>query len=114
MGDFNIHVNDLNDQDAIFLIEAMSSLGFTQLVKVATHNSGNTIDLIFTEEESSVGNTRVLDFISDHRWVLCDLKIPRITDKKRKVTVRTRGDDFENAFAQQFCDKEISAKLYLK
>ena len=106
LGDFNIHLDDLNDQDAVFFSEAMSSLGFNQNIKVATHTSGHTIDLIFTERGLDVDNTRVLDFISDHRWVMTDVQMLKRTDKKKKIEVQTRTSDFQTTFDQAFNERE--------
>ena len=50
VGDFNIHVNDHNDVDAGLLLDTLSALGLDQKVSDATHNKGNTIDLIFVED----------------------------------------------------------------
>ena len=54
IGDFNIHLNDLNDADAIYLLDAMFALGFDEYVKTATHNKGNILDPIFINNVSTV------------------------------------------------------------
>ena len=53
LGDFNIHVNDHNNVDAGLLLDTLSALGLDQKVFNATHNKGNTIDLIFVEDTSN-------------------------------------------------------------
>ena len=70
-GDFNIHVNDPTYVDAGVLLDTMSALGLKQHVETPTHNKGNTLDLIFTED---IGNTKVESvgtggFLSDHKIV---------------------------------------------
>ena len=45
-GDFNLKVNDL--KDVATLVDLMSVMGYVQLVEFATHNQGNTLDLVLT------------------------------------------------------------------
>ena len=47
-GDFNLKVNDLKDIIAATLVDLMLAMGYVQLVEFATHNQGNTLDLVFT------------------------------------------------------------------
>ena len=65
MGDFNLHVNDPSNPDATIFTDAISALGFIQHVYKATHSSGNTLDLVLTEESSN--SIRVLD---TKYWIL--------------------------------------------
>ena len=51
LGDFNLHVNDPSATDANIFIDTMSALGFIQIVKKVTHKTGNTLDLIFIEQD---------------------------------------------------------------
>ena len=52
LGDFNIHVNDIDDPNAGLFLGTMTALGLKQHVEGPTHKSGNCLDLIFTEEMS--------------------------------------------------------------
>ena len=52
LGDFNIHVNDVNDPNASIFLDIMMALGLKQHVRGPTHKSGNCLDLIFMEEMS--------------------------------------------------------------
>ena len=49
-GDFNLKVNDPKDINAATLVDLMSVMGYVQLVAFATHNQGNTLDLVFTKK----------------------------------------------------------------
>ena len=49
LGDFNIHVNDVDDLNASIFLEIMTGLGLKH-VKGPTHKSGKCFNLIFTEE----------------------------------------------------------------
>ena len=53
-GDYNMHVNNLNEDAASFL-ETNEAFGLKQHVTFATHTSGNTLDLIFTEINGGIG-----------------------------------------------------------
>ena len=44
VGNVNIHMNDPPNNDAIIPNDAMSALGFHELINKATHKSGNTLD----------------------------------------------------------------------
>ena len=48
-GDFNLHINNENDDNAANFKESMVVLGLVQQVTRPTHKSGNILDLIFTE-----------------------------------------------------------------
>ena len=67
-GDFNIHVNDVDNADARQFLDAMEALGFDQLVNFCTHKSGNILDLMFTciGNKIKCGNIKLDGFISDH------------------------------------------------
>ena len=49
LGDFNLHVNDFNDDNAMNFIETTQALALEQHVKFHTHTSGNMLDLVLTE-----------------------------------------------------------------
>ena len=52
LGDFNIHVNDVDDPNTSIFLDTMTALGLKQHIKGPTHKSGNCLNLIFTEELS--------------------------------------------------------------
>ena len=49
-GDFNIHVDELGDQDGVAFLEILESMGFLQHVDKPTHRAGHTLDLIITRQ----------------------------------------------------------------
>ena len=49
-GDFNIHVDVPGIADSVCLKELLESMGLQQHVKVPTHESGHTLDLIITRQ----------------------------------------------------------------
>ena len=80
-GDFNLHIGDKHDLDAEVFSESMESLGFIQHVKFETHNKGNVLDLIMTEEHSSVKikECNPGPFLSDH----CCIEVDCSTKKRQ-------------------------------
>ena len=49
LGDFNLHVNDPNDDNAMNFIETTQSLALEQHIRLPNHTSDNTLDLVFTK-----------------------------------------------------------------
>ena len=54
LGDFNIHINDENDNEAGFFVDTIIALGFNQHVSFPMHRAGNILDLVFTETCNSI------------------------------------------------------------
>ena len=54
LGDFNIHINDENDNEAGIFVDTMTALGFNQHVSFPTHSAGNILDPVFTETCNSI------------------------------------------------------------
>ena len=73
MGDFNIHVNDVNDFDACEFLDLLTSLGLKQHVVGPTHEGSHTLDLVITRQyDQVIKSAPMIDrFISDHAAVLC-------------------------------------------
>ena len=88
----------------------MSALGLNQKVDSATHTSGNTLDLVFVEAESDFEKRLVChvhDFLSDHRWVICDTMIDHGKPKVLRVQKRVMKDQAENILKQNFSDLDV-------
>ena len=47
-GDFHVHINDPDNDEARQLLDAIEALGFNQKVGFCTHKSGNILDLLMT------------------------------------------------------------------
>ena len=59
LGDFNVHINDENDNEAGIFEETITSLSFNQHVTFPTHQQGNILDLVFTETCNSIKSGHV-------------------------------------------------------
>ena len=94
LGNFNIHVNDIDDPNAGIFLDTMMALGLKQHVKGPTHKSANCLDLIFTEEMSrtkAIGCSQNM-FVSDHSSIQCVLNIPKEDCAQKEVTYRKLKD----------------------
>lgn len=90
VGDFNIHVDCPDNQDATKLLELLESFSLTQHVQVPTHTSGHTLDLIITRQTDNivVSNPRVDRMFSDHMPVFCELDMDKVSLIKSKISYR--------------------------
>ena len=48
LGDFSIHINNMDSEDAHHFLQAMEAMGLKQKVEYPTHIKGNILDLVFT------------------------------------------------------------------
>ena len=89
-----MHVNHPNDEDAASFLETNEALGLKLHVTFATHTSGNTLDLIFTEINGGIGVADCIpnSYISDHCNVLCKLSLKREDIQRETVTYRKLTD----------------------
>ncbi|XP_078372669.1 uncharacterized protein LOC144656313 [Oculina patagonica] len=89
-GDFNIHVNAVDDPDAIKLLDLLESVGLRQHVTQPTHVHGHTLDLIITRwsEQIIQDPPHIHRFISDHASVLCTFSQNKPGVTTNKLTYR--------------------------
>ena len=78
-GDFNFHVDDIHDHDAITFLNLLNLHDLQQHVHVPTHVSGHTLDLVISRRDddlvSDIYTQRGLP--SDHYAVKCFVNISR-------------------------------------
>ena len=100
MGNFNIHVNKLHEEEAITFQDFLSSFGLQNHALFPTHRSQNTLDLVITHESTElVSNFRQGEMISDHFAVLFDLHIPSRPRHKKLIKFRKVKEIDANSFA---------------
>ena len=73
--DFNIHVDDTRNVDAVTFLDLLESFGLQQHVKQPTHVLGLTLDLIISRySDNLLKSALVTDFfVSDHTSLECNL-----------------------------------------
>ena len=89
-GDFNIHVDSVDDPDSVKFRDLLESVGLQQHVKKSTHNNGHILDLIITRfTDSTICKEPQVDrFISHHASVICHVLASRPSKARRKITYR--------------------------
>ena len=75
LGDFNIHIDDLEDADSCLLLDTISEFSLKQQVNIPMHNLSHTLDLIIMEntEEYQVKKIITGPYISDHCFITIQL-----------------------------------------
>ncbi len=92
LGDFNCHVNNTADVYAMEFLDLLTGFGLVQHVKGATHNHGNTLDLVFTKGmEKDISDVTPVP-ISDHFCVFFNVAMSASTQFNETV-VKRRLDD---------------------
>ena len=110
LGDFNMHINDSNSNDAWIFKDTFTTLGLTQHVTTSKHVKGNILDLIFMEEISSIKLTscQAGSFLSDHKLVTAVVNINKQPIEKKILSVHKlhciTEDSFKSAFNESAID----------
>ena len=83
IGDFNIHVVNLEDGNSTQFLEIIEVMGLQQNVKTPTHRDGHILDQKHMEVSSNVEIIKVeaIDFLSDHVILDCTLGIDKLSIK---------------------------------
>ena len=87
-GDFNLHIDDISDRDAMEFLKHLEILHLEQHVHKPTHEAGHILDLIITQANngrSLCNNLIVDDMLSDHSVVLCNLDMSKPTKEKKLI-----------------------------
>ena len=90
-GDYNIHVDNLEDSYTEKFMTLLEMFNLKQLIDFSTHKAGHTLDLFITRSETTVDIKNFLPTIfpfSDHTAVSCDISIkttPRLSQISKTV-----------------------------
>ena len=105
-GDFNTRYKDSTCTDAINLADLLDTSGFVQHVSGATHERGNTLDLIVTAKTSNPLTTPVspTNLLTDHYALECDLNVVKPERPKRRVRYRKFASIDKRAFTADIRD----------
>ena len=79
MGNFNLHIDNMENPDAQVFLDMITAFGLENHVAFLTHRSGHTLDLVITECASpvSVHHTTPGSFPSDHMGAVSVLSIDK-------------------------------------
>ena len=94
LGDFNVHINKLDNQDTQSYIDTMEALGLVQHIDQQTHQLGNTLDLIYMEslEPLKVYHVFTSTYISDHCLVGIELQMKKQQTRIHSSKTRSYKD----------------------
>ncbi len=112
-GDFNIHVDDLNDAIARRFLELLDAFDLLQHVTTATHACGHTLDLVISRPSLAPSSIKVDEpLLSDHGLITYCLPLPQPTPVlwQSKVIRRLRDIDLDN-FAQAVLQSSVGANI---
>ncbi|KAK6181912.1 hypothetical protein SNE40_009690 [Patella caerulea] len=89
-GDFNIHVDNVLNNNSLRFTQILDSFGLKQLVAKPTHGSGHTLDLVICKSTSKlVTNVNVCNHeLSDHFSVFVDLNLSKPAPTKTELVYR--------------------------
>ena len=106
MGDFNIHINNLEDRHAQILKDTLKAFNLRQHINIPTHNLGHTINLIISPKDYT-GSLTPGSYISDHRMTTLSTNIPKPMPKAETKKVRNLTDDKIQQFTEVFNNATI-------
>ena len=106
-GDFNLHIDDLNNPDAQVFLDMVNVFGLNNNVSFPTHQRGHTLDLILSECISWITVSEAVpgSFLSDHTSILCDVNIDKPPLEVHECTYRKLKDIDKSEFKNLVDDK---------
>ena len=89
VGDFNLHIDDDSDSDAMKFLDLLDSLDLEQHVVGPTHRNGHTLHFIITgKSDSFISNVSILhDSPSDHSFITSNVNLVRPPLSKKVVNL---------------------------
>lgn len=71
LGDFNFHVDDTSDRNAVEFLSLLDTFNLSQHISEPTHKSGRTLDLLITKVDSVLLSDVLVHtpWISDHSTI---------------------------------------------
>ena len=110
LGDFNIHIKDLNNADAIIFNDTMRALGLEQHISGPTHVRGDILELIFTQLSNgfNITNTTLHGYILDHCMVSVDINMKKQEYPIESKEIRDRTKLTGPTLAQNFTPPDFN------
>jgi hypothetical protein len=90
VGDFNFHVDNLQNFYATKFCNLLETFDLLQRVRSATHEKGHTLDLVITHpSDLLIEDLSAIDMqMSDHHWIHCNLPGPKPKTARKEITFR--------------------------
>ena len=107
LGDFNVHINDENDNEAGIFVDTITACGFNQHVTFPIHWVSNILDLVFTETCNSINvkSCRPDSILNDHTVAEIVMAQPSQSIQRKLIKYRKLKDIDINQFNR---DPEVS------
>ena len=116
-GDVNLHLDKLLDNNTINFKNLIKSFNFSQMVSDPTHKKGHLLDVVLTNDCTSVSNMKVVNLdIDDHSLIRFDIPMhPEIIKPYKSIQMRDfrsiDHDDFLLDLYTQFCVSDVPTTL---
>jgi len=109
VGDFNLHVDDVDNFQAKRFMDILESYNLRQHVTEVTHISGHTLDLVITKSNDAFlsGVSTFDPVISDHSAVNINLLLQKSQFKKKTITYRKLHSIDYNTFCNDITDSPL-------
>ena len=114
-GDFNIHVEDLNDPDTINFNHLISNYGLIQHISISTHIGGGILDLVLTRSNAcdmlNIKDINVVKTVttSDHYFVNFSIAFPHHKGSHKEDMVGRKISDIDmNLFKEDLLLSDIN------
>ncbi len=90
LGDFNFHVDNIDDREGVRMTEFLEATNLEQHITCSTHNRGHTLDLMITRKNAgTVTDINTIDGLpSDHRAITCVVDLDRPSASRKEITFR--------------------------
>ena len=110
IGDFNLHVSDIDNTDTAIFNDSIEAMGLYQHVGFETHKSGNILDLILSDitDSTKVLTTAAGPYLTDHRAVIATLNIKTFTPKPKVKTIRKLDKVSPKEWIEEFSPENVS------
>lgn len=105
-GDFNIHIEDKQNTQALRFLDLLDCFGLTQHVTVPTHTSNHTLDLIITRSMIPVSPPSTHSLLSDHFAVFGYFSVRKKTYETRQISLQKIKDINKATFRQDISNHQ--------
>ena len=114
VGDFNIHMNDINNCDTKAFNEMLTNFDCLQHIQCPTHESGHTIDLRITPRSTglNISAAKVDYYLSDHAFIDFHTSLPKLPLLKSIVHSRSLARIHKQSF-KNFLSYSVSDMVKL-
>ena len=112
LGDFNIHVDSINDPEGTSLKSLFDCFDLVQHVNGTTHKDGHTLDLVISRAtDNLVQSCKVGTFVSDHNAIYITLNCYKPHLISRKISFRKIRSINTDAFMRDIESSELTGSL---